>query len=173
MTAPQIEPISAELAAVRDAAIGSAHGECDAPKGLDHLFEWLFWNSNSTEFDCPYFRIGSLDLTDLDARDVLEIGADEAISDDQRLEYARRRIDRVWNGDELYFAHAYRIERSDGKSTYLCGESYGVGQGGSETFYSGTFPSEEAYLCWLELGGMSNESAETISIDTVLKHWQR
>jgi hypothetical protein len=140
---------------------------------LDELFEWLYWNSNSTEFDCPYYSMGRLDLTDIGARDALEVADNEPMSDDQRLDHARREVKRTLNNDNIGFAHAYKIERSDGKSTYLCGMGWSAGQGGPDLSCDGTFHSQEAYLAWLEEDGMSDLDAEAISMEMVLKHWQR
>lgn len=168
-----VEELPPELSAVRDAAVANAYGESPAPKSLDDLFEWLYWNSSSTEFDSSYYSMGSLDLTDADARDELELAVDDPVSDEQRLEYARRQVNRTLKNDNWGFAHAYKIESSGGKSTYLCGTSWPAGQGGPDLSCDGTFPSEAAYLAWLEDGGMSNLDAEAISMELILKHWQR
>lgn len=167
------EELPSELVAVRDAAVVSAYGEGPLPEGADELFNWLFWQANGMDLDSPYFSLDGLDLDDCEARDEFELADDEPVSDQQRLDYARRRIERTWRNDDINFAHAYRIERPDGKSTYLCGMSWMAGQGGPETNCEGTYPSKEAYLRSLEQRGMSNEVAETISMETVLKYWRR
>ena len=167
------EDLPPELVAVRDAAVASAYGEGSLPKDADELFNWLFWQANAMDLDDPCFSLDRLDLDDDEARADLELADDEQLSDEQRLEYARGRIERIWRDDDINFAHAYLIESSDGKSTYLCGMSWMAGQGGPETNCDGTYPSKEAYLRSLEERGMSNETAETISLETVLKHWRR
>jgi hypothetical protein len=168
-----VEELPPELVAVRDAAVASAYGEGSLPKGADELFNWLFWQANAMDLDDPCFSLDRLDLDDEEARAGLELADDEQLSDQQRLEYARGQIERIWRNDDINFAHAYRIEGQDGRFTYLCGTSWSAGQGGPETDCDGTYPSKEAYLRRLEEGGMSNETAETISIDTVLKNWRR
>ena len=173
MNGSDAEELPDELVAVRDAAVASAYGEGPLPKGADELFNWLFWQANGMDLDDPYFSLDRLNLDDDEARAELELADDEQLSDQQRLEYARGRIERIWRNDDINFAHAYRIERPDGKSTYLCGMNWMAGQGGPETSCDGTYPSKEAFLHRLEEGGMCNEIAETISMDTVLKHWQR
>lgn len=167
------EELPPELVALRDAAVASAYGEGSLPKDADELFNWLFWQANAMDLDDPFFSLPDLYLTDDDVRAELDLADEEQVSDEQRMEYARGRIENIWNNDDIYFAHAYRIERSDGKSTYLCGTSWAAGQGGPETNCDGTFPSKEAYLRSLEERGMCNETAETISLEAVLKHWQR
>ena len=167
------EELPPELVAVRDAAVASAYGEGSLPKDADELFNWLFWQANAMDLDDPCFSLPDLYLTDDDVRAELDLADEEQVSDEQRMEYARGRIENIWNNDDINFAHAYRIERPDGKSTYLCGTSWAAGQGGPETNCDGTYPSKEAYLCSLEERGMSNETAETISLETVLKHWRR
>ena len=162
-----------ELLAVRDAAIASAHGEGPLPDDAGELFNWLFWQANAMDLDHPYFSLPNLYLTDDDVIAEFDLADKEQVSDEQRMEYARGRIENIWNNDDINFAHAYRIRRSDGKSTYLCGTSWAAGQGGPETNCDGTYPSKEAYLRSLEERGMCSETAETISLETVLKHWRR
>ena len=168
-----VEELPPELVAVRDAAVASAYGEGSLPKGADELFNWLFWQANAMDLDDPCFSLDRLDLDDEEARAGLELADDEQLSDQQRLEYARHRIERIWRDNDLNFAHAYRIERQDGSFTYLCGMSWIAGQGGPDTSCYGTYPSKEAFLHQLEEGGMCSEIAETISMETVLKHWRR
>ena len=161
-----------ELSSVRDAVVANAHGEGSLPKDADELFNWLFWQANAMELDNQLFSLSDLQLTDDEVRAELDLADEEQVSDEQRMKYARNRIENIWNNDDIYFVHAYRIERSDGKSTYLCGTSWVAGQGGPETNCGGTFPSREAYLRSLEERGMCTETAETISLEIVLKHWQ-
>ena len=167
------EELPPDLLAVRDGAVASAYGEGQLPKGTDELFNWLFWQANGMDLDDPYFSLEKLNLDDDEARVELELPEDEQLSDQQRLEYARRRVERIWYDNDIDFAHAYKIEGEDGRYTYLCGMSWMAGQGGPETSCDGTYPSKEAYLLGFEEGGMSNEIAETISMQTVLKHWRR
>ena len=167
------EELPPELVEVRDATVASAFGEGPLPKGADELFNWLFWQANGMDFDNPYFNLDGLDLDDYEARAELELADDEQLSDQQRLEYARHRIERILRDNDFNFAHAYRIETQDGRFTYLCGMSSIAGQGGPDTSCDGTYPSKQAYLSTFEEGGWCNESAETISMEAVLKHWRR
>jgi hypothetical protein len=167
------EEMPPELVVVRDAAIASAYGEGALPNGADELFNWLFWQAEDMDLDDSCFSLDGLDLDDDEARAELELADEEELSDQQRLEYVRGQIERMWRNDDIHFAHAYRIEGQDGRFTYLCGTSWAGGQGGPETNCHGTYPSKEAYLKGLEERGMSNETAETISLETVMKHWRR
>jgi hypothetical protein len=173
MNDDNVDELPPELVTARDAAIASGYGQGSLPKDADELFNWLFWQANANDLDDPCFSLDRLDLDDEEARAELELADDEELSDQQRLEYARGQLERIWRNDDINFAHAYRIEGQDGRFTYLCGTSWAGGQGGPETNCDGTYPSKEAYLRSLEERGMSNETAETISLETVLKHWRR
>ena len=172
MNTPQRMPPN--LAQIRDAAIAAAHGEGAPPRDLPKLFHWLFWESGDAEFDRPYFSLGDLNLSDDDLRDAIGASAGEPVTDGQRLNYVRQLIDRVWqSGEGLSFAHAFRIEGADGRSTYLCGASWAAGQAGPHTRCDGLYGSPRSYLQRLERDGFSNEVGSTISLAAALRYWQR
>lgn len=160
------------VAAIHDAAVASAHGEGPRPRNLQKLFDWLFWNGGETEFDHPCFSIGSLNLSDADVRDDLELGEGEEVTDEQRLQFARRKIDRLWSdGEGVGYAHAFKLERSDGKQVFLCGTSWMAGQGGHQTNCDGLHSSQRHYLHRLRRAGMSSADSATITLEKVLAHW--
>jgi hypothetical protein len=160
------------VAAIRDAAVAGAHGEGPRPRNLQKLFDWLFWNGGEADFDHPCFSIGSLNLSDADLRDDLGLGEGEEVTDEQRLQFARRQIDRLCSdGEGLSYAHAFRIERSDGKHAFLCGTSWMAGQGGHQTNCDGLYSSQRHHLQWLKQAGMSSDDDATITIAEVLAHW--
>lgn len=167
------EEFPPELLVVRDAAIANAYGEGPLPEGAGELFDWLFWQANGIDLDDSYYSLRDLYLTDEDVRAEFDLADEEPVSDHQRMEYVRGCIEQKWSGADVHFAHAFSIKRLDGKFTYLCGTSWAAGQGGPETNCDGVYPSKDAYLRSLEERGMSNEAAETISLETVLKHWRR
>ena len=160
------------VAAIHDAAVASAHGEGPRPRNFHKLFDWLFWNAGETEFDQPCFSIGSLNLSDADVRDDLELGEGEEVTDEQRLQFARREIDRLWSdGEGVGYAQAFKLERSDGKQVFLCGTSWMAGQGGHQTNCDGLHSSQRHYLQSLRRAGMSSDDGATITLEKVLAHW--
>lgn len=166
--------LPAHLAAVRDAAVASPPGEQASPKNLSRLFEWLFWNGDQTEFDNPFLSLDKLNLTDADLRDALDLQMGDAVTDEQRLRYAQDLIDRMLSdGEDLIYAHAFRLERKDGSFTYLCGTSWMAGQGGHQTNCDGLFPSQRHYLQWLRRSGMESEGGASLTAEKVLAHWQK
>lgn len=170
----QPNTLPAPLAAVRDAALASPPGEQAPLKNLSRLFEWLFWNGDQTEFDHPFFSLNELNLTDTDLRDGLDLQEGDAVTDEQRLRYARDLIDRMLSdGEDLIYAHAFRLERKDGSFTYLCGTSWMAGQGGHQTSCDGLFPSQRHYLQWLRRSGMENGDGASLTAEKVLAHWQK
>jgi hypothetical protein len=119
----RIIDVTPEYEVIRDATVTHALGDGPPPEDdemLRELQDWLFYEAGSSETDDDFelvVRHNHFDFHDDQMRWKLELPDEAPISDQQRLEYARKVIDTYGNDSEDYphFAQVIGLRRTDGR----------------------------------------------------------
>jgi hypothetical protein len=172
-----------EYEVIRDAMVTQALGEGTPPEDdekLQDFQDWLFYEAGSSETDDDFelvVRHNHFDFHDDQMRWKLELPDEAPISDQQRLEYARKVIDTYGNDSEDYphFAQVIGLRRTDGKTVFFGYLSELGGQGGMYPECYGSFADLESFLSELRKTGwwVLKDGANKIPDQVILKLWSQ
>lgn len=163
--------------------VAHALGQGAAPEDdemLGEFLDWLFYEAGSSEADDDFelvVRHNHFDFHDDQMRWNLELPDNSPVSDQQRLEYARKVIDSYGNDSEDYphFAQVIGLQSTDGRTAFFGYLSELGGQGGMYPECRGPFADLESFLSELRNTGwwIIKDGACKIPDQAILKLWSR
>jgi len=145
--------------------------------GLADFRNWLIYESTSAgsdDFECV-IRLRDLQFEDDQMRYDQDLPDDSPITNEQRLEYARRYIDTYdENGrHDPHFAEFIELLGADGRSTFYCCLTQMGGQSGLHPEWYGCYGSPEAFPTYLRVRGwrVLKDPAAGIPDERLLDLW--
>ena len=177
---PPVYRVPPEYSSIRDAIVAHALGEGPVPaetSELEDFQNWLIYESpaaGADDFECV-IRLCDLQFGDDEMRYDLDLPDDSPITNEQRLEYARRFIDTYDKNGRIdpHFAEFIELRRADGRSIFYCCLTQMAGQSGLLPDWYGCHASREAFLDYLRGRGwwVLKESAAGIPDKEILELW--
>jgi hypothetical protein len=150
---PTVYRVPPEYSSIRDEIVAHAVGEGPGPtdtEEVENFQNWLIYESPAAggdDYECV-IRLADLEFEDNEVRYEQDLPEDSPITNEQRLDYARRYIDSYLDKgrDDPYFAEAIELRRADGKSALLCCLTQMGGQSGLLPEWYGCYPNHEAFF---------------------------
>lgn len=177
---PIVYKVPPQYSSIRDAIVAHALGEGPEPVEtgeLEDFRNWLIYESpaaGSDDFECV-IRLRDLQFEDDEVRYDQDLPDDSPITNEQRLEYARRFIDTYdENGrDDPHFAECIELRGTDGRSAFYCCLTQMGGQSGLLPDWYGYHGSPEAFLAHLRGRGwwVLKDPAAGIPDEKILELW--
>lgn len=165
---------------IRQAAIEHALTGAPVPVGLPLLQEWLEldgWQALLAAWDDEVvaFQVGELELTDERAREELDLGPRERVTDAMRIQCARGILQWHQEHDECFgvSVHPYPLRSRDGKSAILGCTVQIEGQGGPAAQWHGVFRTAHDFRKHLRRKDYWASDEEDRLDAVILKQWQR
>ncbi len=173
------------LQAACDEAIAAFKAGKPEPVSFKQVTDWLEadgWDSLIADLgDQMAINLTALahyQFTDIELRANSDIPDEQPISDPDRLQWARKQIDRVLNNyddDLLPSVHTYQLTSSDRQSAWVGCLVEIHGQLGPACYWQGLWPSREAF--WAALGKEYDYWVTPLMGDVtdeaILYHWQK
>lgn len=177
---PIVYKVPPQYSSIRDAIVVHAMGEGPEPAEtgeLEDFRNWLIYESpaaGSDDFECV-IRLRDLQFEDDEVRYDQDLPDDSPITNEQRLEYARRFIDTYdENGrHDPHFAECIELRGTDGRSAFYCCLTQMGGQSGLLPDWYGCHGSPEAFLAHLRGRGwwVLKDPAAGIPDEKILELW--
>ncbi len=153
------------------------------PDDIELIYEWLSvegWDDLLGDLDSWAINLeylAQLKFDDNELKYYLEDTQDNesfSVTNEMRLNYARELIDYETMHGELVSINSYKLEREDGKLSYIGCYIEMQGQGGPAAKWCGTFKSKEEFTNFIKRSGfVFTEDIELISDDEILKLWNK
>ena len=177
---PTIYRVPPQYSSVRDSIVAHALGEDPEPvkmAELEAFRNWLLYESPAAggdDYECV-IRLRDLQFEDDEVRYEQDLPDDRPITNEQRLEYARRFIDTYdENGrHDPHFAECIELRRADGGAALYCCLTQMGGQSGLLPEWYGCHASREAFLAHLREQGWwaLKDPAAGIPDEKLLELW--
>lgn len=172
-----------KLALIRDQVIDHVQKNTPIPKNLDDLISWFEdegwdeilsgWGSEHVALKLDY--LASLKFNDKEL--IASEGLEEPLTDELRIDYARRLISDALeqsDGYECPSVHAVEIKKPNGDSAVLGWLVEIHGQGGPAAEYQGAFPEKENFYQLLSGWGLLlNTEEKNLTDEAILKLWTK
>ena len=177
---PTVYRVPPEYASIRDEIVAHALGEGPYPieaEELESFQNWLIYESPAAgDLGFEYvIRLRDLVFEDDGVRSEQDLPEDSPITNEQRLDYARRYIDSYVDEerDDPYFAEVIELRRADGKSALICCLTQMGGQSGLLPEWYGCHPSHEEFFAEIRKRGwwLLKDSASGIPDQKLLELW--
>ena len=121
-------------------------------------------------------EVGVKPTFDFEARDHLEIGEGEEVTDSHRVRYARQLIETGLKGDDGYLfvsVHSYPLIHRDGREAILGCSVETHGQAGDVVVCHGAFPSRREFWAALTASGyLLLSEVESLTDSMILELWK-
>ena len=175
---PEIQDVADNV--LRDFAAGISE-----PVGLSLIYEWLEidgWDDlNADLFEQMALKLGYLahnDFSDTEAQWNLEGPEGDALTDADRIKWARQRIDYVQSGEDEYLLaslHAYRLSARNGSHAFVGCLVEVHGQAGPVCQWWGLWKSREDFYDAVGAGGQIwvIPRMGEITDEVILSMWQK
>ncbi len=166
-----------------DQVIDHVRKNTPAPENLSDLVAWFEdkgwdeilsgWGSEHVALKLDYLASFKFDDKEMIACE----GLDEPLTDDLRLDYARRLISDAFEQSDGYdcpSVHAVEIKKPNGDSAVLGWLVEIHGQGGPVAEFQGAFPDKEKFHRLLaSLGLLLDTEEENLADEAILKLWSK
>ncbi len=175
-----VNRVPSEYSSIRDAIVAHALGEGPEPAETEELEDfrnWLIYESPAAGGDDLEYviRLDDLEFEDDEVRCGQDLPDDSPITDEQRLEFARRFIDTYDENErhDPHFAECVEFRRADGRSAFYCCLTQMGGQSGLLPDWRGCHASREAFLTHLRGSGwwILSDPAAGIPDEKLLERW--
>lgn len=173
-----------ELWQIRDKVIENTVLDKEPPAGIELIYEWLSvegWDDLLGNLDTWAINLNYLAQHEFDDESLkyyLEDFHDKVnvdITDEVRLSYAKELIQNE-SGDNgsVVSVNSYKLEREDGKLSYIGCYIEMQGQGGPAPQWCGTFKSKEEFIDFIKKSGfVFTEEIGLIADDVILNLWNK
>jgi hypothetical protein len=172
-----------KLNTVRDQVIDHVRNNTPEPKNLGDLVSWFEdegwdeilsgWGSEHVALKLDY--LASLKFNDKEM--IASEGLDEPLTDELRIDYARRLISDALeqsDGYECPSVHAVKIKKASGESAVLGWLVEIHGQGGPAPEFQGVFSDKENFYQLLSGWGLLLDTEEqNLTDESILKLWTK
>ena len=172
-----------KLTAIRDQVIDHVRKKTPLPKNIGDLVSWFEvdgwdeilsgWGSEHVALKLDYLASLKFDDKEMIACE----GLDEPLTDDLRLDYARRLISSSFKESDGYdcpSVHAVEIKKPNGDSAVLGWLIEIHGQGGEVAEFQGAFPDKENFYELLSGWGLLLDTEEqNLTDEAILKLWSK
>ena len=172
-----------KLTAIRDQVIDHVRKNTPLPKNISDLVSWFEddgwdeilsgWGSEHVALKLDYLASLKFDDKEMIACE----GLDEPLTDDLRLDYARRLISSSFKESDGYdcpSVHAVEIKKPNGDSAVLGWLIEIHGQGGEVAEFQGAFPDKENFYELLSGWGLLLDTEEqNLTDEAILKLWSK
>jgi len=172
-----------KLITIRDQVIDHVRQNMPEPKNLGDLVSWFEdegwdeilsgWGSEHVALKLDY--LASLKFNDKEM--IASEGLDELLTDELRIDYARRLISDALeqsDGYECPSVHAVEIKKANGDSAVLAWLVEIHGQGGPAPEFQGLFSDKENFYQLLSgLGLLLDTEEQNLTDESILKLWTK
>jgi hypothetical protein len=154
---PTVCSVPSEYSSIRDAIVAHALGEgpeSAETEELENFRNWLIYESpaaGADDFECV-IRLDDLEFEDDEVRFDQDLPEDSPITNEQRLDYARRFIDSYDEEGhrDPYFAQGIELQTVDGRTAFYCCLTQMGGQSGLLPEWYGCHADLDAFLRYLK-----------------------
>lgn len=172
-----------DLTEAREAAVAYAHGTGLLPAEIRLLQEWLEgdgWDDLISDLDgemaLKIDDLASRMFGDCALRAELGLGRNARLNDEQRVQYARRKMGETVSGRDDYLCpsvHAYPLSAADGRTAVVGCTIEVHGQAGPVVDWVGVFPNKSTFLDTLmRSGSWLSSRLDAVTDAEVLARWQ-
>ena len=172
-----------KLILIRDQVIDHVLKRTPLPVNLGDLVSWFEddgWDEILSAWGSDHVALKIADLASLQFDDKEMIaceGVDELLTNELRLDYARRLISNAFKASDGYecpSVHAVEIKKANGESAVLGWLIEIHGQGGPVALFQGAFPDKENFYELLSSWGFLLDTDEqNLTDEAILKLWAK